>query len=339
MSRRISIAVLLTLVAGTSSLLAVEPPAKKDGENAVPGTQPQRSTWDPNDSQKTRLMISGVEREKLGICTKNWNGVVHPDVSTTIERQETTIAGLKKRLSAGRDREAFDAMNRFRFEGMVYVQVHLKLDSNTQSEAKGKLESVQRTQQDVLRSMTAADFHVQYLFESQPAILGYADRSAIEILSKSPLVSGVCLDPLPIPDYPPHPTKEDVAQSAGKDHDAGSEAGKSPSSSGRFEAEVYKAIKSHDHVFVIVLPRDPRQSRGMGPDNIGKARAIEDNILDSLAANEFWTVNRSQTTSPLYPRLTGFINASGLAKLEKTSDVSSVSLDKTVSIPRDVRGH
>jgi len=256
---------------------------------------------DPNDPEKTRTIISREEREKLGLTPRTWSGVVHPDVYATLDRLNRTVASLKDRLKRGRDVQAFDALRRIRFEGMVYVQVQVK-DRDAQRR--------------VLASLKASEFHVPYLFEKSAGLTGYVTKEGLDKLAKNPEVVGVCLDDKPVPKDPPAAVGE---------HPRPGEKPKWTIADGKVDPQVREALeKSPDgHVFIIVtLKRDVPRSTAWG-EKKAAIRKTQERVLSGVSADEFRIRARSVGGA-----LNGHINAKGLEKLGRHPDVVGIQLTR-----------
>jgi len=277
-------------------------------KSPVPGRV--QTTADPNDPEKTRTIIPREEREKLGLTPRTWTGVVDPEVYAKLDRLNKTVAELKDRLKKGRDVEAFDALWRFRFKGMVYVQVQLK---------------ERDAQQRVLATLKASEFHAPYLFEKSAGLTGYITKEGLDKLAKNPDVTGVCLDDKPLPDRPKTVYKDDLPPAR---------PGDTPSSQPgveerKVDPDVYRAFSLSDRVEVMVslkaesLPEwseAPSENRSRLELRNQAERQLQDRVLSAITADEFWLGAR------IGSGIAGFINRHGVEKLWKHPEVLRIGL-------------
>lgn len=273
-------------------------------------------TYDPNDPDKTRTIISREEREKLGLTPRTWSAVVHPDVYATLDRLNKTVASLKDRLKKGRDVQAFDALRRIRFQGMVYVQVQVRPDPN-----------IRDVQRRVLASLKASEFHVRQLFDGAAGFVGYATKEGVDKLAKNADVVGVCLDDQPLPKKGKTIYKDDLPPPK-----PGDTASTQPGVKERkVDPDVYGAFALTDRVDVMVSLRgDSLPKLSDLPSNLRArhalqeqaAKQLQDRVLSTIAADEFWVWTRFRLTSGM----TGFITKEGLEKLWKHPDVQRIYL-------------
>jgi len=148
-----------------------------------------------------------------------------------LERLNKTVEGLKERprLKKGRDMDAFDALERIRFPGMVYVQVQVKdIDA----------------QRRVLATLKASEFHDPYLFEKAAGFTGYATKEALDKIAKNPDVVGLCLDDKPFAEPLKTIYKNDLPPAEPGD----ASATKPGVAEGIVDADVYRALDRSTHV-------------------------------------------------------------------------------------------
>lgn len=274
----------------------------------VPGRV--QTTADPNDPEKTRAIIPREEREKLGLTPRTWTGVVDPEVYAKLDRLNKTVAELKDRLKKGRDVEAFDALWRFRFKGMVYVQVQLK---------------ERDAQRRVLASLKASEFHAPFLFEKSAGLTGYITKEGLDKLAKNPDVTGVCLDDKPLPDKSRTVYKDDLPPA----HSADTASTQPGVEERKVDPDVYRAFSLTDHVEVMVSLRTdflPEWSKVPSENRVRlelrnqAENELQDRVLSLVNADEFRLVAR------IGPGITGFINRQGVERLWKHPDVLRIGL-------------
>ncbi len=269
--------------------------------------------YDPNDPYKTRMIIPRLEREKLGLAEKDWNGVVHPQVYRAMER----LNGIVKKYENVNSVEAIDVLGAMRFKRTVYVQVLLKSEGEIKGgNRKGERDKV-KTRQRVLSDLTAAEFHVQQVFENPAGLVGFVSREGLNKLAGHPDVAGVCLDNKPLSEPVPVLYKDQVP--GGKQDEF---AGESGFKAGRVSWEVYWGLARNDRLFVLVaLREDARLASNLAKSKDEKrpkleeekrtARLLCDQVLRELTADEFWLSSKFETK----PVFGGYINRRGLEKL------------------------
>jgi len=245
----------------------------------------------------------------LGLDETPWTkeyGKIHPDVYKMLERAE----------QAGRDPGGY--------KGVAYVQVHLRHRQSGRADSAENKAAIRRLQRQVLSRLTALEFHTEYLFETQPGILGYVNRQGLEKLKADPDVVAVCLDHKPFPrrrlpvfkvDLPPLRSGDPATQPA---------RGRFLGSGGKVEVEVHQALGLYDRVFVHVGLRAPDAG---DPGSASWRRgmlAAGARVLASLTADDFHLTSRA--TSCLH----GWINRKGLAKLARHKNVKRVTMEAEV---------
>jgi hypothetical protein len=294
------------LMSGVATAFAAGPPAPSR----------QKATYDPNDPEKTRPIVSREDREKLGLTPRAWTGVVQPEVHTTLDRLNKTVEGLKERLrlKKGRDLQAFDALERIQFEGMVYVQVQVK---------------DRPAQRRVLASLNASEFHRPFLFENSAGFTGYVTKDGVDKLAKSPDVVGVCLDDKPLPERPKPLYKNDLPPAGPGD----ASATKPGVAEMKVDPDVYRAFDVSDRVFVIVslhaksIPPGtdvPSEMWTRGEMVDKAAKQLQDRVLSTLSAEEFWLSTREHGGAGFC----GFISKEGFDKLRRHAEVQRIYLDE-----------
>jgi hypothetical protein len=280
---------------------------------APPSTTPK--TTDPNDPSKFRSMVSYEEREAIGLTPRTWTGVVHPEVYPTLTRLNKNIVELRERLRKDKDVRAFDALSQIEFPSMVYVQIQLtELDA----------------QRRVLQSLTAAEFHRPYLFETLAGLTGYVSQSGLDKLAHHPDVLGLCLDDNPLPITRKLIDKDSIPSA--KQGEANDEPGVKE---GIVDADVYRAFALSDRVTVDVslrttslpgwddLPADT-QARNELRD-IAYAE-LQDRLLSSLSADDFRLKSKCMSS------LSGSVTRESLQILWKHPDVQKVTIPRLARI-------
>ncbi len=298
-----------------------------------------RKAFDPNDPEKTRPVVSRVEREQLGLVAKTWDGVVQPEVYTTLHGLNETIERLRNTNTGKAIRTLFGVQ----FKGTVCVQVSLK------SDLQGK--ALLEVQRRVLGSLTAAEFHVRQLFERSAGLVGNVSQEGLDKLANHPDVVGVCLDDQPLPECPPvvygnrlpdaEPGKHDHApgvkdkQVGGKLYEAfkASEQGRVLAGGLLVEPQmVTLGASERGRVFVLValeseeeplpqLTHVPGEMHQRGLARDAAVRKLQERVLSTLSADEFWLWTR------LGSGFAGYLNRQGLEKLCKHPEVKGTGLE------------
>jgi hypothetical protein len=278
-----------------------------------------RSRRAPREAKNIREEISPEGREALGVNETTWakaDGKIHPTVYKAIEDDERPWP-----RPVG-------------FEGTAYVQVHLKHEQKGKVDSPENKTAIKQLQSRVLSDLTAAQFHVEYPFQSVPCILGYADRACLGKLSANPDVIAICLDDKPMLKRSAHVTKDDLPplQPGGP----GTQPAEGRGSDGKVEAHVYQAVALHERVFVSVIVQESYPPLAKAPQERNQAEAesrmIVDRVLSSLTADEFWLQSRFSVHAG------GLVNREGLAKLASLPDVRGVALDARFRVDPPLRG-
>lgn len=117
------------------------------------------------------------QREALGLDATSWtteHGKLHPGVYRLLEKAEETLE------RARRTGDPFlDPVGR---AGTVYVQVHLRHEQQGKADSPENKAAIRALQSKVLSQLSAADFYVEYLFQTHPGILAYVNRAGLEKL-------------------------------------------------------------------------------------------------------------------------------------------------------------
>ncbi|MCK4659264.1 MAG: hypothetical protein KAV82_07045 [Phycisphaerae bacterium] len=285
-------------------------------------------TVDPNDPEKKRTIIPREEREQLGLAPHTWAGVVDPQAYATLKRQHEILERLNKARTDDAHMILF-AMD-MGFPGSVYVQVLLKHDADGQVDSEENRAAIRETQHRVLRSLTAAEFRVQQLFEKAPGFVGYASKEALDKLATNSHVAGVCPDDQPLPQKPKTIYQNDLPPA--KPGEAADEPGVAE---GRVDADVYRALSLTDRVQVTVslgdhlLPRRtdvPADVWARDRLRSEAARQARDRFLAGFNADEF----RARSVFVDRPVIRALVNREGVEKLGQHSDVRGVQLEQVV---------
>lgn len=276
-----------------------------------PTPRREQMTADPNDPGKTRRLISGEQRESLGLRPHTWEGVVDQDVYATLDRLNKAVTSLRERERRG-DMAAFQARWRIRFPDTVYVELHVK-------------EKAARN--GVLAGLKASEFHVVHLFENHPGLTGYANKEALDSLAKHRDIVGITLDNKPVPERRKPIVKDDLPPA--KPGEATDEPGVAER---KVEADVYRAFALNDRVDVIVNLRGDTIPEGTEVPSEMLARhelqeqeayRLQNRVLSAVSADGFWLTARMRGA----PTMTGLINREGLETLWKHPDVVGIGLD------------
>ena len=292
-------------------------------------------TWDPNDPDKRRTIISREEREQLGLTPRTWTGVVAPAVYPTLERLNETIDELKNTRTG----DAIQTLFAMKFEGAVYVEVHLKHEPRGKVDSQANRSAIREAQRTILGNLTAAEFAVQQIFERSPGFVGYATKEALDKLATHPDVAGVCLDDHPLPEMGPSPICRDDLPPA----DPGEAADGLGVAERKVDPDVYRAFALTDRVYVSVYLRGktslPRPTDVLSEmwtrDRLREdaAKELQDRFLATVSAEEFWVWSRGRGGLGI----SGYVNQEGLAKLEQHPDVVRVGLRLRAHLAGTVR--
>lgn len=283
--------------------------ASANGGLASPAGQERSSADQPKDVRK---LVSPEQREALGLNDATWTKEaekIHPDVYRALEKDERPWP-----RPVG-------------FDGTAYVQVHLRHRQKGKADSAENKAAIKQLQSKVLSSLTAAEFHVEYPFQTMPGILGYVNRAGLEKLKASAAVVGVCLDDKPLPKRPPHVFKADLPALKPGDPSTPPGEGRFWGSGGKVEVEVYQALGLHERVFVMVnlIPTSSEAVRNT---------EIENTVLSALSADEFWLQSRTAS----FPSLHGLVSEGALKKLENHPNVAGVGMeDAMIPVPRDMK--
>jgi len=281
------------------------------------------TVFDPNDPEKKRSVVTRAEREQLGLKVKNWDGVVQPEVYATLQGLNETLENARKNTHTA---EAIDLLTRVQFPGTVYVQVRLNSIPEGSADLGKDPVALRDAQRRVLGSLTAAEFHVRQLFEQSAGFVGHASKEGLDKLATHPDVVSVCLDDQPLPETLP---KADKSQFA--DPKPGEFSEEPGLKARRVEAKVYEGLTQSDRFFVAVsleskgeplpmLTDVPGEMQQRGREHDVAVRRLQDRVLSTLNADDFWLGTR--LGSGFY----GYINRPGLEKLWKHPEVTAIGL-------------
>ena len=293
-------------------------------ENA--SAQPGRVQYDPNDPEKTRPVVPVAERERLGLAAKTWDGVVQPEVYTTLHGLNQTVERLKNAKTV----DAVGTLAAVQFEGTVCVQVRLKHDPQGKGDSKENKAALRDVQRRVLGSLTAVEFHVRQLFEESAGFVGNVSREGLDKLGKHPDVQGVCLDDQPLPERAPAAYKSQFGdpKPAEFEEEPGLKAG-------RVQVEVYHAFKQSNRVYVLAslepkreplptLTDVPSQMQQRWLERDAAVRQLRERVLSTLTADEFWL----WTDLGGAPGFAGYVNREGIEKLWRHPEVTGIGLNE-----------
>ncbi len=258
-------------------------------------------------------LVPPEEREALGVDDTGRTGQygkVHPDVYKALDKAESV-------------KEPW--LDITGHAGTVYVQVHLRHQQSDRPGSPENKAAIKALGSKVLSQLTAAEFYVEYPFQTLPGILGYATRTGIEKLKTNPDVVAVCLDDKPFPERPQAVTKADLPPPEAGEPATQPAQGRFWGSGGKVAAEVYRALGLYERVDVIVIMQD-RPAEECLEKEIGRGRAIEEPVLGSLTAEEFWVRGRAPIGSAHGLFLDGRLTSAALRKLEDHAHVRAVGL-------------
>jgi len=180
-------------------------------------------------------------------------------------------------------------------------------------------------QGEVLASLKASEFRLEYVFEKHPGFLGYANKVALDKLAANPDVAAVCLDDQPLVEGPVKPIYRDDLPPP----KAGEAAGPGAKED-QVEPDVHRILAIADRALVLVslradsLPEvaDPSmQSLEKNELRRKAARQLRQRVLATLSADDLHQAGGLADSAAV----TGFITAKGLQKLCKHPDVVRVS--------------
>lgn len=258
-------------------------------------------------------LVSPQEREALGVENTDWTrkfGKVHLDVYKSLDKAERITEPWVD--SSGHT-------------GTVYVQVQLKHEQRGKPDSAEDKAAVRELQSRVLSRLTAAEFYAVYAFETLPAVLGYTTRIATEKLRTDADVLAVCLDEKPMPRPTGRIASEDLPPAS-----QGDSTPRAPD--GKVQPDVYRAVALKERVFVIVRLKERPLEAAVQPQ-LGVARSVEERLLSSLSADQFWVNWRTPVGSTKKaPSLMGFVNSSGLDALQEHPLVEGVALDQRLRL-------
>jgi hypothetical protein len=294
-------------------------------------------TDDPNAVGERRTMVTPQERERIGLTPRTGRGVIHPNVYPTLDKRNKAVEALRDRLNRkrGKDLEAFQILFgvEMQGEGNVYVQIQLKHEPKGAPDSEENMAVIYDVQRRVLRSLTALEFHRPFLFRKAAAMTGYVTKEGLDKLAKNADVLGVCLDEAPLPDEPVKRVYDDLPPARPRDA-ASTRPGVAEM---KVDPDVYRALDLTDRVDVMVsfredsLPRltDDRSKMWLQVQLRQQAvRRLQDKVLSTLSADEFWDGAHSSLTAGL----SGLINREGLEKLRSDPDLVRINLNRRMRI-------
>lgn len=278
---------------------------------------PQQDDLGTRYAKGVHEVVPPEQREALGLDETPWadeRGKVHPAVYKALEKAEKTV-------------EKFDPVG---FGGTVYVQVQLKHEQKGKADSVENKAAIKQLQSRVLSRLTAAQFHVEYPFQTLPGILGYVNRAGLEKLKTNADVVAICLDHKPFPRRPEHVFKVDLPPL--KPGDPATQAGQG--GGGKVEVEVYQALGLHERVFVLVNLVPTGSRNRLSDEHKARVKEIENRVLSALTADEFWLSSKTKSFTSLHGR----VNKEGLKKLENHPDVDGVGMEGApIRVPRTFR--
>jgi len=274
---------------------------------------PQQDDPGTRDAKGVREVVPAEQREALGLDETPWtkeHGKVHPHVYKALEKDERPWP-----RPVG-------------YEGTVYVQVQLNHEQKGKADSAENKAAIKQLQSRVLSQLTAAQFHVEYPFQTLPGILGYVNRAGLEKLKTNADVVAICLDHKPFPRRPEHVFKVDLPPL--KPGDPATQAGRG----GKVEVEVYQALGLHERVFVLVNLVPTGSRNRLSDEHKARVKEIENRVLSALTADEFWLSSKTKSFTALHGR----VNKDGLKKLENHPDVDGVGMEEApIRVPRTFR--
>jgi hypothetical protein len=214
--------------------------------------------------------------------------------------------------------------------------VHLKHEQGGKTDSPENKAAIKQLQSSVLSQLTAADFHVEYAFQTVPGLLGYVKRAGLDHLKDCAEVVAVCLDDKPMPKRPPHVTKADLPALKPGDPSTQPAEGRFWGSGGKVDAAAYQAVALHGRAFVGFTVEEnasqpdspPEQPRQLEAESRRAAQAV----LSALTADEFWLQGAFSNHAG------GMVNMQGLVKLQNHPGVRNVGLDSRFIVDRPQKG-
>jgi hypothetical protein len=265
-------------------------------------------------------VVAPEEREALGLNEAGWtrgDAKVHPDVYRALEKTEKVKEAWRDPIG---------------YAGTVYVQVQLKHAQKGKADSPENKAAIKQLQDKVLSQLTAAEFYVEYAFQTLPGILAYVNRAGLEKLTANPDVVAVCLDDKPFPKRSPHVYKADLPALKPGDPSTQPAQGHFWGNGGKVEAAVYQALGLHERVFVMVKLISTASDQPLSREEAAHNKDVENAVLSSMSAAEFCL--QSRTTS--FPSIHGLVSKSALKKLEDHPNVEVVGMpDAMIPVPTD----
>ncbi|HUU98896.1 MAG TPA: hypothetical protein VM487_24455, partial [Phycisphaerae bacterium] len=138
---------------------------------------PQQDDLGTRYAKGVHEVVPPEQREALGLDETPWadeHGKVHPAVYRALEKAEKTLEKAERTKDPWLDPVGFG--------GTVYVQVQLNHEQKGKADSAENKAAIKQLQSRVLSQLTAAEFYVEYPFQTLPGILGYANRAGLEKL-------------------------------------------------------------------------------------------------------------------------------------------------------------
>lgn len=318
---RVVTAVSLALVAGSDAL--AQTPAADDraqvtevvhewvkSNPAGRTTAPERPV--PKDNRHPK--ISPEEREKLGLPTPTWvaaHGKVQPAVREALEDQ-------RKRIEAREPMIEFQGDRPIGFQGTAYVDVYLRHQAKGEHASRQNAAAVKEVQRRILSKLTAAEFRLIIAFQNTAGLMGYVNEAGLAKLVEDREVVAIGLDDQPRPEDPA------LAMEGPRPRGAHNER------RGKVEVRVYAALEESPDGYALVAVNLEQTQRDEATPEAQRAAvlAVYQRLLSKLSADEF----RLRGLGVTFPRMHGYVNGAGLAKLEAHPDVVGVGLRLNVPI-------
>jgi len=264
----------------------------------------------PKDNAYPQVKLE--EREAAGLPGPTWVakfGKVQPAVREALHAQ-------RKRIEEGGDAMIMQTDRPFGLWGTAYVDIYLSRKGDAASSSEANRHEVSEAQSRLMSKLSALDLSVSFTFKDRAAIVGYVNETGLEKLLHDPLVVAVGLDDQARPEPRPRAMHDEAVFPRDKQ-------------TGKIDPEVYDALaKNTDgEVYMVMLLNEGIPPDGEYDKLRAAAKETQDRVLASLSAAEFQVAGRTLTDG-----LDGYINAAGLAKLEKLPDVRAVRLDGRVII-------
>lgn len=249
------------------------------------------------------------EREALGLPAPTWvaaHGKVLPAVREALEAQKKLM---------GDPMAEFQGDRPCGFQGTAYVDVYLRHEAKGKHASKENRTAIKQVQDRLLSRLTAAEFSLIFAFKNTAGLVGYIDEAGLTKLLADADVVAVGLDDQPRPQDPP-PARHEPAR-RGQKRWTLAEAKIDPQA----RAALEKSADAFLYVNVVLTGVPWRQGTLQQALKQQRAaeREIEDRVLSTVSAGELKLRSRGGGFS-------GYVNAAGLAKLDRHADVVGVGL-------------